>query len=672
MVPPGRVPVPDDPGGPGAAGGLPQGRGQDHPGDVGQARLAVRRPFRGFGDRLVAGGEHPGGDPVGGSDEVFAAPVEREWIASQTEVRLQGYDPLTMSVESQPPATAPSPPDRRASLGLLALVVGAWVIRALQAFRLNVNWDEFHYLSYVYEYQRGVLEYAWATFHVHFFGWLSQLGGNEIDSIIAARLLISLLGAVSGMYIYLIARRFMSIEGALFAVLSYLCFSFVLEHGSSFRPDPLCAVLFVAAAHHLLPPARSMVTAALAGVAMAVSLMITIKGAMHLVVLGAILTIVLVTSRCRSRDLVRGSVFGLSFVVALVSLYIGHRSTLAVSTHSAATQSSLSSILATVFPGIWFPGRAYLLASLQENPLTWLTLILGGVICLKQLFSAGSGGRADALLILALASPILSLAFYRNAFPYFYVFILPLAVLLSGLIYCKLLEYARNRQSKVTTWLAVVLALAVFSTALPRRRAQWRNQLLVQRQLINAVHEMFPEPVEYIDRCSMISSFPQVGFFMSSWGMRLYRAGETRSLTATVTEDQPVLLVANVPMLDLRLPEELAQRFMYPLLVEDARTLRDNFIHHWGLIFVAGKHLRVSAGGDPTAFPILVAGPYTLEAGLPATIDGQRVVPGQIVDLAVGEHSLSGEANGIVTLRWGRDLYRPREPPVQFPIFVGF
>jgi hypothetical protein len=312
-----------------------------------------------------------------------------------------------------------------------------------------------------------------------------------------------------------------------------------------------------------------------------------------------------------------------------------------------------------------------LLRSLLQNPLTWLTLILGGLFCLKQ-FSVDSGRRGDALLILTLASPILSLAIYRNAFPYFYVFILPLAVLLSGLIYCKLLEYARSRQSNVTTWLAVVLALAVFSSALPRRRPEWRNQLRVQRQLITTVHEMFPEPVEYIDRCSMISSFPQVGFFMSSWGMQLYRAGDTRPLTASVTEDQPVLLVANIRILDLRLPEEFDQRFMLPLLVEDTRTLRDNFIHHWGLIFVAGKHLRVSAGGDPTHFPILVSGPYTLEADFPATIDGQRVVPGQVINLAVGEHSVSGKTDEMITLRWGRNLYRPRESPIQFPIFVDF
>ena len=43
-----------------------------------------------------------------------------------------------------------------------------------------------------------------------------------------------------------------------------------------------------------------------------------------------------------------------------------------------------------------------------------------------------------------------------------------------------------------------------------------------QRATLAAVHEIFPEPVAYIDRCSMISRYNKVGFFMASWQIAEY------------------------------------------------------------------------------------------------------------------------------------------------------
>src|SRR5690606_10392674 len=39
----------------------------------------------------------------------------------------------------------------------------------------EVNWDEFHYLSLVFEHRRGELHQALQTFHVHLFSWLTLL-----------------------------------------------------------------------------------------------------------------------------------------------------------------------------------------------------------------------------------------------------------------------------------------------------------------------------------------------------------------------------------------------------------------------------------------------------------------------------------------------------------------
>ena len=196
----------------------------------------------------------------------------------------------------------------------------------------------------------------------------------------------------------------------------------------------------------------------------------------------------------------------------------------------------------------------------------------------------------------------------------------------------------------------------------------WVGSRPPKRQLIATVHRMFPEPVPYIDRCSMISSFPKVGFFMSTWGMDVYRHDQRPVLAEAVREHQPPLLIANTPSLNLFLPERQAERFRYGLLAEDRRVLQESYIHHWGEIFVAGRHLEV-AGGE-TELTITIPGTYTLESAMGARIGGRALRPGESIELAAGSHVVETEAAGILTLRWGEDLYRPEAPPANEPIFA--
>jgi len=577
---------------------------------------------------------------------------------------------LVRELETRDPASACPRPGALFALLVLA-AVATYAVSAVLSLRLNVNWDEFHYLSYVYDAQRGVLSYAWATFHVHLFGWLARVGANEVDRVIVARLVYFLLSAGTGYLLYRVARRFLGREASLVSLLAFLTFSYVLRHGTSFRPDPLCALLLVFALDHLLPGKRKP-RAVLAGVAMAVSLLITIKAALHLALVAAILALLLLASPgSRPRVLRLATRFAAGFAATFLPLLVFHRS-LVDPTETARSTTFLSGAASKVFgTGLLFPRRRVVLEALDQNPLFWLLLAGGIALALAMVLRPGDASRARPLLLLLLAAPVATLAVYRNAFPYYYVFMLPTVSIIAGLPVQVAMTRGSRRMETLARGLALVVAFALGSGGLALLRARGGDETAVQRQLLTVVHRMFPRPVPYIDRCSMVSSFPKVGFFMSSWGLQRYRETGVPSFRALLAERPVPFLIANTISLRLDLPDRVLAGHPYSLLREDLALIRDNFVHHWGLIFVQGKRFDFVAQPGPREFEILSGGPFTLEAEGAVEIDGVAVNPGTIVELAAGPHvAVAGEGTRGAVLRWGERLWRPDFPPLTAPIFL--
>ena len=88
------------------------------------------------------------------------------------------------------PAEDSADPVRRWRPGVHEIVLAiAAIVFLVAKYRLlstiNVNWDEFLYLSRVHDYAHGRLSTPFQTFHVHLFQWLTGIGGNEIDQVIA-------------------------------------------------------------------------------------------------------------------------------------------------------------------------------------------------------------------------------------------------------------------------------------------------------------------------------------------------------------------------------------------------------------------------------------------------------------------------------------------------------
>ncbi|MHA1600300.1 MAG: hypothetical protein ACTSW2_05700, partial [Alphaproteobacteria bacterium] len=158
-------------------------------------------------------------------------------------------------------------------------------------------------------------------------------------------------------------------------------------------------------------------------------------------------------------------------------------------------------------------------------------------------------------------------------------------------------------------------------------------------------------------------------------GMESYRAAMRPIMADILTRKAPPLLIANTPALDISGPMPPDNKSSpHNLFRDDFKLLRENYVHHWGAVYVAGKRLTLSADGDERAFKIMVPGTYTLEAKGPVAINGELLVPGTHVTLARGSHSIAASAGGPskATLRWGRDLFVPAQPPSPQPIYTGF
>lgn len=558
----------------------------------------------------------------------------------------------------------------QAGILLTATVTIALALKFLLVFRININWDEFYYLSFVQDYLRGTVSDRFQTLHVHFFAWLPMAAAkDEIGQILLARLVMAGCASASALLLYGIARRFLSRDGALFGLLGYLATTAVIEHGTSFRTDSIATVLVLLALFLILRRPGGAVGAAVAGLAMAVAAMITIKTAFYVAVMAPLIWFLGRDLRDRAR---LALAFGACLVLAFAAIYWLHVSTLAPPGPSNATHYLQGAASKVFFEDGLFPRWAELLINLAQNPLFWLLTLQGVWVARQAVRADETGSRRDRWLLLLLALPILTPLFYRNAFAYYYAFILPPAAVLIGMAYERYRRQAlESNEPRPFRLLALLLCLQC-GVFLYQSGRNLPDAIEPQRATLDAVHAVFPEPVPYIDGYGVVASFPRTGFFMSSWGLGKYREAGVPVFRDLVAKAQPPLLLADSPSLYAALVPGVTVVPERELLNADIAFLRDNYLQHWGMVFVAGKTIELPALGEKVAFDVAIAGDYRLESAIPVHIDGKELAPEGVVTLAAGTHSiLADRATGPATLRWAGALPAPDTAPTDIWAFFS-
>lgn len=555
---------------------------------------------------------------------------------------------------------------------LLSLLVFAVISRIFIMARYEVNWDEFYYLSFVYQYLNNNLDKALQTFHVHFFSWLELVSNNEVNQIVAARAIMLLLQLATGVIIYRISYRFMDKSAALFSVFSYFCVSYVLKTGASFRVDPIATFFLMASLDLILLNSKRIKYSILISALLALSLMITIKSVLYIPTIILIVVVLLYDSDQRKKDIIRFLMIGISSVLFWGLLYYFHKVSLNLETAGNDISIMTGGFNKTLNHNVFFPRKIFMFHSLIIDFVFWITFIYGFMI---TVFSFKKGIRLivspiNAMLLLAFVLPLLSVFVYRNAFPYFYAFMLAPASIFCGIAWHSILSINKQKVNFVASLIVFLLFVNIISNGFV---FPYRKNLDRQRTLLEVIHKAFPTPVKYFDRCSMVSSFPQVGFFMSTWGVENYRQAEIAVIAESIKKQKPVFFIANTALLDLSGDLDRYTKLNNSLLHSDELAIQENYIHHWGEIYVAGKQFYLEERGAEEQFSIVIEGIYTLEGESEVFIDNMLIKPGKTVNLLVGSHAIKAKENkGFYKLRWGDKLYRPKTQPQVKGIFNGF
>lgn len=534
---------------------------------------------------------------------------------------------------SLPAAQGGAQPGIRTLLHSLVVggVLASFAIMLVLARTHNVNWDEFYFLSLVHAHLDGRLDRPMQTFFVHLFGWLGAVPGDEMQQIFIARLVMLALFAATAASVFRIAAALTDTRAAWVATLAFVTSGFVIGHGASFRADPIAAFLLTSALALVLTTQMRLVQIVATAVLCALAVLVTIKSVLFMpAFLGALIW------RMENRAVFWRIIGAAVLVPAIViPLFLWHASGIDVAPGKELGANAQNALTTTLLGGRILP-RA-------REILVWLPLSFG-LIALAWMGLRAARNPRMLIVLLLLAAPVLSIVIYRNAFPYFFPFIVPTLAVVAA--------FGAARLRRTPTALFVLVLLMMLSGGAQSILSLGEDNR-VQRATIAEVHRLMPTPVPYIDRNGMVSQFEKVGFFMSTWGLLNYRAAAEPVFADLIADRAPPLLIANSTALRLALAGHEFREHSLDLLPEDAAALRETYTHYAGPIWLAGQRVTATGGVDPVQ--IAVAGDYRLIADAPVIVDGQEVSPEGVVSLDVGVHDVAASAGSVVTLIWDTD-----------------
>lgn len=514
------------------------------------------------------------------------------------------------------------------------------VLQAILLTHKGINWDEFFHLTEIYRFRAGTLTHPLQTFWVRPLSWVADTGGTSVDQIILVRSFMLLAAFATAAGIFAIARRFAGTTPALLCAMAYLTAGYVFTQAFAYRADPLAAaclvwVMWIAGAERL-----SWSKVALGAGLTALAGLFTIKSAFWVIPIGGYALWALwpmgraqqVARILRLAVLAGGGAALFAIALAL------HGAGLPIDTAEASARG-LGSAGSVVFSEGLFPQGRFLLRQIAMG-LPFAALALLAVREWRREEPSWRG----LILLAGLYGMLLSLVVYRNAYPYFYVFLLPpVAIALAPILRQATARGSAPLYAMIFAANAAILFMLDPAEPLP-------NQRIVQQ----GVREVFPQPVTYIDFSGHIGDYPRaVDFMTSGWGLKKYRERGVAEISEKAQAEPIPFLLDNHWVLTAAITGQAAPEELLP---EDARFIRENYVHHWGPLFVAGKHVTPGS----STIRIEVPGPYTVEVS-PLRIAGRDVAVGEALSLPRGDYRVV--AQDAATLRWGDHLLRPAIAP---------
>lgn len=513
-----------------------------------------------------------------------------------------------------------------------------------------INWDEFYHYSQVQKLAQGTLTEPLQTLYTRAFVWVTDLPGVGVDHIIVIRLFMFLCEAVVAAAIFGAASRFVARVPAAFCALIYLTAGYVLQHGTSFRFDAPAAALLMTAAWLLLRFPLNAGRILLIGLLAGVSAMLTIKTILYAPVFLGIAWLLWFEADDKRRLVLRLAGVGAAALGSFTLIYLAHAGSLAGNSDVEAMKV-VSRAGGKMFHFGYVTYWRSLLKGVQLSIVLTLVILAFPMVAWK-----GALPKAEKLALAAFYLPILTLFFYHNTAPYFYVYMLPPVTVACGVVLASLV--ARYRSLSVTVLLLLGGAF-VFYNEPP-------NTIERQRQVLRVADSMFPQAVAYFDSCAMLGRFPKANVFMTPWGIDQYLLGGFPSLEQVMASKTVPLMVNDDYMFDQALNGTGPVPAFLP---GDLAAIRDTFVHLWGPFWIAGEEIPARSGDH--RFTIRVPGIYTVR-GASVTIGDRVIAPGRFVHLGRGVYRASTAGLSGARLIWGKGIEGPAQPDGGGPLFMPF
>lgn len=554
----------------------------------------------------------------------------------------------------------PTLPQSRISPALAWPLAALAILLVLQfslIFTRAINWDEYYFFHEVADFAHGKLTKPLQTIHTRIFAWLPGMFATSTDHIVTARLAMFGCELVTLGSMFVLARRFAGPAIAVFAPLLYLGAGYVLQHGTSFRVDPMATAALTAALAVLATSKLDWRGIAGFGLLLGLAGMITIKAILFAPAFIGLGLMRLQQTGWNRAQWLRLALSVAAAVAAFGVMFVAHSQGIAdpqsTSTGGGGGVGSSAVLLDSSSRWMFFigvpPYWQMALKAAATAPVLTMLIALAPVMIWRS-----SRDLGEKLALTGLWAPLLSLLFYTNTAAYYYAFMLA-PVTVSTLLAC---QWLLDRYSPRMVAL-VILALGASVWMLEDRAVIDR-----QRQLESNVAGIFADPVPYFDDNHMLGAWPKLNSFMTPWNMARYREAGYASYRATLLETPVPLLLANSQML----AEIMAGDDNQTLLAQDTAALRGNYIEFSPAIWLAGKD--IVASGVQRNEEFLIPGTYTLHGG-DLVVDGQRHAAGAVIAIPRGVHLVQA-IGGTARLVWGDNLPVPANPIDDGPLYVLF
>jgi hypothetical protein len=506
-------------------------------------------------------------------------------------------------------------------------------------FVKSYNWDEFLHYSQVYQLQEGRFTQPFQVLHTRILYWATSVSDDLLTQMITARLFVWTALLLTLSMIYGISREFAGRKASFFAAFAYLTAGYVFTQGFSIRADALAASVLMSALCLLIKGNGKAWNAICVGLLIGVAGMITFKSAFYAPCFAGLLW--LKSKRSLStREAVRTLlVIAVAALASFACLYLYHRTGLVAESMRRSDASNLSLFarwLTFEMPFLRFTVAQVLLAPVFTTcmiaaPFAWRR---AGLV------------KAERIALMSLMAPLVSLIFYRNTFPYYFVFLLaPVSVTLAPLMGLLIRRFG-------TLLPALILSIG----ALVMAASEPRDVIERQRALIGYVHREFPQKSGYLDYSQMIADYPRILRFLTSGnGLRTYVEAGVPVIANEIDRGNVPFIIANRAMIRNALEGRPHEEKFLP---EDHKALRGQYVQQWGPLWREG--VAIPAGRQALNFELRRAGVFTLD-GSSLSIDGKLLRHGETIGLSAGRHVAKTSRDGPSILWRGTKL--PGPPP---------